>query len=98
VTLDGSGSQDAASTAPQLPAWRTLSFAWTQTAGPAITLGSGGATAMMPTFVPPAAGSYTFQLVVNDGPVFSAPAPITITVPVLRHMKRGGRSFSSSGK
>jgi hypothetical protein len=50
------------------------------------------------TFVPPVAGSYTFQLVVNDGPVFSAPAPITITIPVLRHMKRGGRSFSSSGK
>jgi len=91
VTLDGSGSQDAASTAPQLPAWWTLSFAWTQTAGPAVTLGSGGATAMTPTFVPPMGGRYTFQLVVNDGPVFSAPAPVTITVPILGHGRRGGR-------
>jgi hypothetical protein len=98
VTLDGSGSQDAASAAPQLPAWWTLSFAWTQTAGPAVTLGNGGATAMLPTFVPTVAGSYTFQLVVNDGPAFSAPTPVTITVPVLGHIKRGGRSFSSSGK
>jgi hypothetical protein len=98
VTLDGSGSQDPASTAPQLPAWWTLSFAWTQTAGPAVTLGSGGATAMMPTFVPTVAGSYTFQLVVNDGPAFSAPATVTIMVPILGQRKRGIRSFSSSGK
>ncbi|MGB7718829.1 MAG: glycosyl hydrolase family 28-related protein [Bryobacteraceae bacterium] len=98
VTLDGSGSQDAAGTAPQLPAWWTLSFAWTQTEGPAVALGSGGATAMMPTFVPTVAGSYTFQLVVNDGPAFSAPASVTIMVPILRQRKRGVRSFSSSGK
>jgi len=98
VTLDGSGSQDPASTTPQLPAWWTLSFAWTQSAGPAVTLGSGGATAMKPTFVPTVAGSYTFQLVVNDGPAFSAPAPVTITVPVLRHRKRSVRPFSSSGR
>jgi hypothetical protein len=91
VTLDGAGSQDPTSTAPQLPAWWTLSFAWTQTAGPAVTLGSGGATAMMPTFVPTVAGSYTFQLVVNDGPAFSAPASVTIMVPILGHTKRGGR-------
>ena len=90
VTLDGAGSQDAASTTPQLPAWWTLSFAWTQTDGPAVTLGSGGATAMMPTFVPAAAGSYTFQLVVNDGPAFSAPATVTIMVPSLRRRKGRG--------
>jgi Ca2+-binding RTX toxin-like protein len=41
VTLDGSGSQDPASATPQLPAWWTLSFSWVQTAGPAVTLGSG---------------------------------------------------------
>jgi len=107
VTLDGAGSQDAASTTPQLPAWWTLSFAWTQTDGPAVTLGSGGATAMMPTFVPAAAGSYTFQLVVNDGPAFSAPATVTIMVPSLRRRKGRGPmrenvsgffAFSSSGK
>jgi PKD repeat protein len=107
VTLDGAGSQDAASTTPQLPAWWTLSFAWTETEGPAVALGSGGATAMMPTFVPTAAGSYTFQLVVNDGPAFSAPASVTIMVPDLgrrkgRRPKRENASgifaFSSSGK
>jgi hypothetical protein len=98
VTLDGAGSQDAASATPQLPAWWTLSFEWTQTAGPAVTLGSGGATAMMPTFIPTVGGSYTFQLVVNDGPAFSAPAPVTITVPIPAHRKRGVRFFSSSGK
>jgi hypothetical protein len=98
VTLDGAGSQDAASATPQLPAWWTLSFAWTETAGPAVTLGNGGATAMMPTFVPTVAGSYTFQLVVNDGPAFSAPAPVTITVPIPAHRKRGVRRFSSGEK
>jgi hypothetical protein len=53
---------------------------------------------MMPTFVPTVAGSYTFQLVVNDGPAFSAPATVTIMVPILGQRKRGVRSFSSSGK
>ena len=80
VTLDGSASQDPASAAPQLPAWWTLSFSWVQTAGPPVTLGSGGSTAMSPTFVAAVAGTYTFQLVVSDGAVASAPAPVTLTV------------------
>ena len=86
VTLDGSGSQDPASATPELPAWFTLSFSWTQTAGPKVTLGSGGSTAMSPTFVASAAvaGTYTFQLVVSDGAATSAPASVTLTVPVLR--------------
>jgi hypothetical protein len=53
---------------------------------------------MMPTFVPAVGGSYTFQLVVNDGPAFSAPAPVTITVPIPAHRKRGVRRFSSGEK
>ena len=73
-------------------------FSWTQTAGPEVALGSGGSTAMSPTFVASAAGSYTFQLVVSDGAATSAPASVTITVPVLRQRRRGVRSFSSSGK
>jgi len=84
VALDGSGSQDPASATPELPAWWTLSFSWTQTAGPKVTLGSGGSTAMSPTFVASAAGAYTFQLVVSDGAATSAPASVTLTVPVLR--------------
>jgi hypothetical protein len=80
VTLDGSGSQDPASATPELPAWWTLSFSWVQTAGPAVTLGSGGSTAMSPTFVATVAGTYAFQLVVSDGAAASAPASITLTV------------------
>jgi len=80
VTLDGSGSLDPASPTPDLPAWWTLSYSWVQTAGPVVTLGSGGASAMSPTFVPTAAGTYTFQLVVSDSAATSAPAPVTIRV------------------
>jgi hypothetical protein len=71
VTLDGSGSSD--------PNGDTLSYQWTQTAGTAVTLSS--ATAAKPTFTAPAtASTLTFQLVVNDGHVNSAPASVTITV------------------
>jgi hypothetical protein len=87
VTLDGSGSQDPASATPELPAWRTLSFSWVQTAGPAVTLGSGGATVMSPTFVPAVPGAYTFQLVVSDGAAVSAPAPVTIAVSNARGIR-----------
>jgi hypothetical protein len=80
VTLDGSASQDPASATPELPAWWTLSYSWVQTAGPAVALGSGGATAMSPTFVAAVPGSYTFQLVVSDGAAASAPASVTIAV------------------
>jgi polygalacturonase len=86
ATLDGSGSQDPASATPQLPAWWSLSFSWVQTAGPAVTLGSGGATAMCPSFVPTVAGTYTFELVVSDGAAASAPASVTLTVSKLREI------------
>ncbi len=71
MTLDGSGSSD--------PNGDSLTYQWTQTAGPAVTLSS--ATAAKPTFTAPAtAATLTFQLVVNDGTLSSAPSSVSITV------------------
>ena len=57
VTLDGSGSSD--------PNENPLTYQWTQTGGPAVTLSS--PTAVKPTFTAPAtAATLTFQLVVNN--------------------------------
>jgi subtilisin family serine protease len=56
ATVDGSGSTD--------PDDDALSHAWTQTAGPAVTLtGAGTAT---PSFTVPATGAVTLQLTVTD--------------------------------
>jgi hypothetical protein len=71
VTLDGSGSSDPFNSA--------LTYAWTQTAGDAVTLSD--ATAQQPTFTATKSGTYTFQLVVTDafGKV-SAPAATSVKV------------------
>lgn len=59
VTLDGTGSSDPASHLP-------LTYAWTQTGGPAVTLV--GANTAQPTFTAPATPAVlTFALIVNDG-------------------------------
>ncbi len=73
VQLSGSGSTD--------PDGDPLTFAWTQTGGPAVTL-SDPASAT-PSFVAPEVAAdevLTFQLVVDDMRVKSAPAAVRITV------------------
>jgi hypothetical protein len=71
VQLDGSGSSD--------PAGHPLTYQWSQTGGPAVTLSS--ATAVQPTFTAPGSpATLTFQLIVNDGQNNSSPAAVTINV------------------
>jgi hypothetical protein len=67
VMLDGSGSSD--------PDGTSLSYQWVQTSGPVVALGS--PTAVKPTFTPPSAGSYGFQLTVSDG-ALSAVDSVTV--------------------
>jgi uncharacterized repeat protein (TIGR01451 family) len=75
VTLNGAGSVDP-DNGPE-----PLTFAWTQTAGPGVPLSD--AAAADPRFTPIASGTYTFELVVSDGDLTSAPDATTITVPTL---------------
>jgi hypothetical protein len=72
VTLDGSASSDP----DNGPA--PLSFTWTQTAGPTVTLT--GVNTATPTFTPTVVGDYTFSLVVNDGEADSSLDIVRITV------------------
>jgi len=70
VTLDGSASHD--------PDGDRLFYGWIQTAGPSVTVSNPGN--IRPTFTPVKAGAYTFQLIVNDGKLYSPPDYVTITV------------------
>ncbi len=73
VTLNGSGSSDPDGNLP-------LSYTWTQTGGPTVTLS--GATTATPSFTPTTTGVYTFTLVVTDSlGLASAPDSTVITVP-----------------
>jgi LmbE family N-acetylglucosaminyl deacetylase len=75
VQLDGRASSDADGD--------SLTYAWTQTGGTAVTLG--GASTSQPTFTAPAtqaaAQPLVFQLIVNDGVVNSVADLVVITVP-----------------
>lgn len=73
VTLDGSGSTDLDGDA--------LSYAWSQTSGPAVALS--GATAARPTFVAPSLGAgaaLSFSLAVTDSRGLSATDSVRVTV------------------
>lgn len=71
VALDGTGSVGLG----------TLTYAWTQTAGTAVTLSDD--TVAAPTFTAPASPeTLTFQLVVTDGATGAASRPDTVDVVV----------------
>ena len=76
VTLDGTASSD--------PAGLALTFAWTQTAGPIVTLSSASSTT--PSFTAPTvpfgqpAAVLTFSLVVSDANTSSPAATVNVTV------------------
>ncbi|GAB3838234.1 hypothetical protein GCM10028799_78530 [Kribbella italica] len=88
ATLDGSGSRDADND--------PLTYTWTQTGGPAVTLSS--RTVQKPTFTTPSTpATLTFSLVVRDGKVDSAVSTTTVTVtgPNLARGKAATQSSTS---
>jgi hypothetical protein len=72
VTLNGSQSSD--------PEGATLAYQWTIVSQPGVNANLSGATTVSPTLTPLSLGEYVFQLVVNDGQLYSAPSTVTISV------------------
>jgi hypothetical protein len=85
VTLDGSGSSDVDGD--------SLTFDWALISVPA---GSGAtlsdSTAVMPTFVADVAGTYTAQLIVNDGMVDSAPDTVAIIAEIIEPCNQASKT------
>ena len=90
VTLTGGGTDvDTVPAVGTPPTPGPIFYKWTQTAGPAVpsfsqaSIASPGANVFIksPTFTPPAAGDYTFQLQVADGGG-TAYSPTTATTSV----------------
>src|SRR5690606_17673400 len=76
VTLDGSGSSDPDGHTP-------LTYGWTQTGGPIVTLSSAGVVS--PTFLAPnSAVTLTFSLTVTDSLGLAGASPDEVTVTVDR--------------
>jgi LmbE family N-acetylglucosaminyl deacetylase len=72
VTLDGSASSTSSG--------KTLTYQWTQTGGPAVTLSS--STAVKPTFTTPSHPTrLTFSLTVKDGSTTSKADTVFVKVP-----------------
>lgn len=71
VTLQGSANDPDNGPEP-------LTYAWTQTSGPNVTLS--GATTLTPSFTPTTAGDYVFSLLASDGKDSSAPDSVTVNV------------------
>ncbi len=70
LQLDGTGSDD--------PDSDPLAYAWTQVAGPPVSLT--GVDTATPTFTPTASGAYAFQLTVDDGWGGTASDVVNVTV------------------
>jgi hypothetical protein len=71
VTLNGSQSSD-------LDDDDSLTYSWTQLFGESVNFDNPGI--VNPSFTPSTAGTYIFQLVVNDGRVNSLPSFVTVNV------------------
>jgi hypothetical protein len=95
VALDGTSSADSIADTDGVSGFGAglLAF-WRQVSGPAVALSD--VSAASPTFVPPAAGTYVFELVVSDGEAVSAADRVTVTVsgPVVA---AGGGSSGGGG-
>lgn len=82
VTLDGSTSSDADGDA--------LTFLWTQTDGPEVTLENGDQA--IAGFYALTEGTLQFQLMVNDGQLSSAPVRVEVKVLSVETVERGSRT------
>lgn len=89
VQLDGSASRDP-------DAADALTYRWTQTDGPSVALSDASIAA--PTFTPTAAGTYVFELIVNDGRADSQPDQTAVAVFPPQSDLSGTIIFSAVGK